>query len=114
FFFNKSTALHYSVDVKDEEDNVIDKTNVKVSLKYIAKVATSQTEMGYQEINENYNYGKNLIANSDCKACHQMNAKSVGPSFVQVSQKYINDKNAVGYLANKIITGGGGCGENMQ
>jgi cytochrome c len=27
---------------------------------------------------------------------------------VQVSQKYINDKNAVGYLANKIITGGGG------
>ncbi len=64
--------------------------------------------MGHQQINENYNYGKNLVANSDCKACHQINAKSVGPSFMQVSQKYINDKNAIGYLANKIITGGGG------
>lgn len=108
FFFNKSTALHYNIDVKDKEDNVIDKNKVKVSLKYIAKVAGEQTEMGHQQINENYNYGKNLIANSDCKACHQMNAKSVGPAFMQVSQKYINDKNAVGYLANKIITGGSG------
>lgn len=108
FFFPKTTALHYSVDINDKEDNVIDKKNVNVSLKYIAKVAGSQTEMGHQQINENYNYGKNLIANSDCKACHQINAKSVGPSFMRVSQKYINDKNAIGYLANKIITGGGG------
>ncbi len=108
FFFNKSTALHYNVDVQDKEDNVIDKNNVKVLLKYIAKVAGTQAEMGHQQINENYNYGKNLIANSDCKACHQVNAKSVGPSFMQVSQKYINDKNAPGYLANKIITGGSG------
>ncbi len=108
FFFPKSTALHYNVDINDKEDNAIDKNNVKVTLKYIAKVAGSQTEMGHQQINENYNYGKNLVANSDCKACHQINAKSVGPSFMQVSQKYINDKNAIGYLANKIITGGGG------
>ena len=108
FFFGKSTALHYNVDVKDKEDNVIDKNNIKVTLKYIAKVADGQPEMGHQQINENYNYGKNLIANSDCKACHQLNAKSVGPSFMQVSMKYINDKNAPGYLANKIITGGSG------
>ncbi len=108
FFFNKSTALHYNVDVKDKEDNTIDKNNIKVTLKYIAKVAGSQAEMGHQQINENYNYGKSLMANSDCKACHQMNAKSVGPSFMQVSQKYMNDKNAPGYLANKIITGGSG------
>jgi len=108
FFFNKSTSLHYNVDIKDKEDNVIDKNNVKVTLKYIAKVAGGQTEMGHQQINENYNYGKNLMANSDCKACHQMNAKSVGPSFMQVSMKYVNDKNAPGYLANKIITGGSG------
>lgn len=108
FFFNKSTALHYSVDVKDKEDNVIDKNRVKVSLKYIPKVASSEPQMGHQQINENYNYGKNLIASSDCKACHQLNAKSVGPSFMRVSMKYINDKNAPNYLANKIITGGSG------
>ncbi len=39
FFFPKSTALHYNVDINDKEDNAIDKNNVKVTLKYIAKVA---------------------------------------------------------------------------
>ncbi|MBD0365797.1 MAG: carbohydrate-binding protein, partial [Flavisolibacter sp.] len=108
FFFNKSTALHYTVDVKDNEDVVIDKKRVKVSLKYIPKVANTLAVLGHQQVDVDYNLGKNLIANSDCKACHQFNAKSVGPSFMAVSKKYVNDKNAIGYLANKIIIGGGG------
>ncbi|MDB5250553.1 MAG: glycosyl hydrolase [Segetibacter sp.] len=108
FFFSKTTALNYKVDVSDKEDGAIDKKNVKVSLKYIPKVAGAQAQMGHQQINENYNYGLSLMANSDCKACHQMDAKSVGPSFMAISKKYINDKNAPGYLANKIITGGSG------
>lgn len=108
FYFANSTGLNYNVDVKDKEDGTIDKNNVKVSLKYIPKIGSMQALTGHQEINENYNYGKSLINNSDCKACHQMNAKSVGPSFMEVSKKYINDKNAIGYLANKIITGGAG------
>lgn len=108
FFFPKSTALHYKVDVADKEDAVIDKKKIKVSLKYIPKVAGTETQIGHMQINENYNYGKSLISSSDCKACHQTNAKSVGPSFMAVSMKYASDKNAVGYLANKIITGGSG------
>ncbi len=108
FFFPKTTALHYDVQVTDKEESSIDKKKVKVTVKYIPKVASSQSLEGHQQINENYNYGMNLIANSDCKACHQMNAKSVGPSFMDVSKKYISDKNAVGYLANKVITGGAG------
>jgi cytochrome c len=108
FYFPKSTGLKYSVDVKDKEDGTIDKNNLKVTLKYIAKVAGSQNQVGHQQITETYNYGKSLIASSDCKACHQLNAKSVGPSFMDVSRKYINDKNAIGYLANKVITGGAG------
>lgn len=108
FYFTKSTGLNYHVDVKDKEDVNIDKNKIKVSLKYIPKVASTQAVIGHQEINENYNYGKNLISSSDCKACHQVNAKSVGPSFMEVSKKYINDKNAIGYLANKVITGGSG------
>jgi cytochrome c len=108
FFFPKATALNYNVDVTDKEDKVIDNKKVKIALKYIPKVAGQQSEMGHQQINENYNYGKSLIASSDCKACHQVNAKSVGPSFMAISTKYISDKNAPGYLANKIITGGGG------
>jgi cytochrome c len=108
FFFPRATAFNYNVEVTDKEDKVIDKKKVKVGLKYIAKVAGQQAEMGHVQLNENYNYGKSLMASSDCKACHQMNAKSVGPSFVRIAAKYKNDNNAVGYLANKIISGGAG------
>ncbi len=108
FFFPFSTALNYAVAVSDKEDAAIDKKNVRVALKYIPKVAASEPLMGHQQMDENYNLGKNIIASSDCKACHQVNAKSVGPSFMEISKRYINDKNAVGYLSNKIIIGGGG------
>jgi cytochrome c len=108
FFFPKATAFNYNVEVSDKEDKLIDSKKMKVTFKYIAKVAGQQAGLGHQQVNENYNYGKSLMAGSDCKACHQLSAKSVGPSFMQISAKYVNDKNAVGYLANKIITGGAG------
>ena len=109
FFFPKPTALHYTVDVSDKEDSVIDAKKVSVILKYLSKVAPTQNAPGHQQVDGDYNFGKTLVAGSDCKACHQMNAKSVGPSFMMVSQRYGNDKNAIGYLSNKIITGGGGA-----
>lgn len=58
---------------------------------------------------QSYEKGKNLIATSDCLACHQVDQKLVGPGYVEVAQKYeFNDKN-VDYLANKIIEGGAGA-----
>jgi len=108
FFFPKATTFNYKVDVKDNEDKVIDAKKVKVNLDYIAKVESTQALVGHQEITPSYNFGKSLVAKSDCKACHQINGKSVGPSFMQVAQRYSGNKDAVGRLAKKIITGGGG------
>lgn len=108
FFFPKATKFNYRIDVKDNEDKVIDRKKIKVDLNFIAKVQNNQSLIGHQEITPSYNYGKSLIANSDCKACHQVNAVSVGPSFMRVSQRYSTDKSAVGKLADKIIKGGGG------
>nr|WP_068886910.1 ThuA domain-containing protein [Pedobacter panaciterrae] len=108
FFFPKATNFNYKVDVKDNEDKVIDVKKVKVNLDFIAKVESNQALVGHQEISPTYNFGKSLVAKSDCKACHQINGKSVGPSFMQVAQRYSGNKEAVGTLAKKIITGGGG------
>ena len=59
--------------------------------------------------------GKALISNSDCFACHQLDKKSVGPSFLEISKAYENRGNEVGRLANRIINGGGGVwGEHMM
>lgn len=108
FFFADTTPLKYAVEVKDNEDKTIDQKKVQVSLNYIPKVARNEQLAGHQQITSSYNLGKNLMAGSDCKACHQMEKSSVGPAFVEVSKKYTGDKNAVAKLANKIIIGGGG------
>ncbi|MCD8741580.1 ThuA domain-containing protein [Mucilaginibacter roseus] len=108
FFTPQTQAIKYKVDVKDNEDKTIDPKQVRVVLNYIAKVQSNKALIGHQALTPTYNYGKELIANSDCKACHQVDAKSVGPSFVDVAKRYANDKGAVDKLADKIIKGGGG------
>ncbi|MBO0933497.1 PQQ-dependent sugar dehydrogenase [Fibrella aquatilis] len=108
FFFPNQKTLVYNVMVKDNEDKLIDKKRVNVALNYIPKVADNSPQLGHQQLSATYNLGKSLIAGSDCKACHQVAAKSVGPAFTEISKKYRDDKTATAKLANKIITGGGG------
>ena len=80
---------------------------MKVVLNYIPKVS-SEPMTGHQQLTASFNLGKSLVAGSDCKACHQVAAKSVGPAFVEVAKKYRDDKTATAKLANKVIVGGGG------
>ncbi|RYF53215.1 MAG: carbohydrate-binding protein, partial [Cytophagaceae bacterium] len=60
--------------------------------------------------------GKELLNTSDCKACHAMSAKSIGPSLMDVSKRYHPaGESAVDMLAKKIITGGNGnWGKNVM
>jgi len=44
----------------------------------------------------------------DCKSCHKLDEKSIGPSYTDVAKKYSNDNSASEYLVNKIIRGGSG------
>ena len=52
--------------------------------------------------------GKRLIDGSDCLSCHKIDEKSIGPEYVAVANKYKDEINAISYLSNKIINGGGG------
>ncbi|MET3128900.1 cytochrome c [Arcicella rosea] len=113
FFIPTQTPFKYSVSVKDKEDQLIDSKRVKVVLNYIPKVS-KEPLMGHQQLTSTFSLGKSLIAGSDCKACHQVNAKSVGPSFTEVSKRYKDDKTAIAKLANKIIIGGGGVWDDRE
>lgn len=108
FFFPETTSFSYSVSVEDNEDSVIEKKNIKVSLRYIPKVTANLATPELEKITNSFNLGKTLLKGSDCKACHQLNQKSIGPAFMDISKRYQNDENAVATLANKVITGGGG------
>ncbi|MDR6564829.1 MULTISPECIES: PQQ-dependent sugar dehydrogenase [unclassified Arcicella] len=113
FFKPSQTTLKYAVSVKDKEDKIIDPKKVKVILNYIPKVSREPL-MGHQQLTSTFSLGKSLIAGSDCKACHQVNAKSVGPSFTEVAKRYRDDKTAIAKLANKIIIGGGGVWDERE
>lgn len=53
--------------------------------------------------------GLKLMDGSDCKACHSVEKKSIGPAYQQIALKYKNDLEAAGRLAQKIISGGAGA-----
>lgn len=57
-----------------------------------------------QEIEE----GRILISKSDCIACHSVENKMVGPSYLSISQKYPLAEANVANLSQKITAGGSG------
>ena len=121
-FFWEGSPFAYEVNVSDKEDgalgNGIQPEQVVVTIDYLERgYDENEIAMGHQALMEASQFiiGKGLIAGSDCAACHQMDIKSIGPSYVQIAEKYQGQDDAVPYLATKIINGGGGVwGETVM
>jgi cytochrome c len=45
-------------------------------------------------------------ANAKCGACHKLDAKAVGPSYMEIAAKYKGDADAAGKIAANISKGG--------
>lgn len=52
--------------------------------------------------------GKRLVETSDCMRCHGWERHYVGPSFIDIAQRYRDRPDAAEYLARKIREGGAG------
>jgi cytochrome c len=52
--------------------------------------------------------GEALVKQSDCTACHAVDHKVVGPSFIDVAKRYAGQKGATEKLLRKIREGGSG------
>ena len=107
-FYLPGVPFRYAVSVKDESDTAaIDPQNFMVSVDYIEGFDKAAANMGHQQ-GEAIIEGKSMTLSLDCKSCHKENEKSIGPSYVQVAQRYKDDPEAMNYLTEKIIKGGGG------
>jgi cytochrome c len=63
---------------------------------------------------ENEQLKKLMLANN-CFACHQIDKRKYGPSFIEVANKYGCDKSVIATLATKIKNGGTGVwGEDVM
>ena len=114
-FYFDNQVFNYEVEVGDKEDgtigNGIDPNRINVSIDYLERgYDVTEIAQGHQTMLESSNFflGKQLMDDSDCVTCHQLNKQSIGPSYKDIAKKYKTDKNAITYLAGQIIKGGGG------
>lgn len=108
-FYFPNKPVEYVVKVKDANDSAAAKNNARliVSAEYMEGRDMAAASQGHQVMTEAM-IGKSLMLSLDCKSCHQIDQKSVGPSYTDVAKKYEKDPNAVSYLVSKIIKGGSG------
>jgi len=115
-FFFANNPIDYKIDVIDKEDGsmsggTISPDQVSINFDYAPEgfdpIEIAQNHVATDEWTE-FSKGLQLINASDCKSCHIMDKKSVGPAYLDVAAKYKNDASAPEKLAAKIITGGSG------
>ena len=107
-FYLNGQPVKYAVKVTDNpESGAIDPSNIYVSVDYLEGVDRASLATGHQEASSVLT-GKALTLSQDCKTCHKEDEKSIGPSYLQVSEKYKGHKDGQAYLQNKISEGGSG------
>lgn len=113
-FFFADKPIDYEVKVADKEDGTlaggkISPEDVVVTVNYLEGFDKTMLAQGHQA-NLGFSAGKRLIELSDCKSCHSITEKSIGPAYVSVSQKYAKERRAdiINRLSAKVIKGGGG------
>jgi cytochrome c len=114
-FYWDNSKLDYNVDVSDSEDGSINKgidpSAITFTADYLAQghdvTEIIQGHQANMEASSNL-VGKTLFESSDCKACHTLNEKSVGPTLTQIADKYAGQEESVKPLIDKVIKGGSG------
>jgi cytochrome c len=108
-FYWDEPNVAYEAKVVDREDGRlgrgIDARRVNVALTYDAP-AVATPAAGHQPVAATDGLAR--IKKSDCLACHAVDHASLGPSYVQVAQRYAGQREAMQQLMTKIVTGGSG------
>lgn len=114
FYFPDQT-INYKVLVSDQEDGAIAESKIALTVDYLEmgydETSIAQGHMALSQIKSS-SPGLEAIGKSDCVSCHKVNEKSIGPSYIDISKKYVKQNivrsKKIDYLTAKIKNGGGG------
>jgi len=111
-FYFPASPIQYSVQVRDKEDGStsdgkISPGAVSVTFNHLKGFDMTRIAQGHQRSPIELP-GKSLMERSDCKSCHLLEEKSVGPSYKEIALKYKGQRGARDQLAAKVIKGGAG------
>jgi cytochrome c len=116
YFYFPGASVKYKVNVNDREDGSLDggqifPEQISVTIDELAEGFDQvHLEQGHKMSDENSRFatGKKLISESDCKSCHAIDKKSIGPAYISVAEKYKEKTGIVEKLSDKVIKGGSG------
>jgi cytochrome c len=107
-FYFEGQPVAYSVDVTDPANTgAIDPKGLVVSADYTEGTDKAATSQGHQVLSTAFE-GKNIMLSLDCKTCHKVDEKSIGPSFTDVAKRYAKDPEIFSKLMQKVMKGGSG------
>ncbi|MFS4418109.1 ThuA domain-containing protein [Maribacter sp. 2307ULW6-5] len=114
-FYLPGKSLDYAVSVNDPDgQDTVDETSIYVSVDYLEGMDKVAMNLGHQQVSAAVT-GKALTQSMDCKTCHKELGPSIGPSYMEISEKYKERRDAITYLQGKIVQGGSGVwGEVMM
>lgn len=115
FFWDRGN-VPYEIAIIDQEDGStldggLDPSQVTVTFDYLdGSEDLTLVAQGHEAIASAavVAAGKMRIQQNGCIACHALDKKILGPAYKDVALKYKDNKDAVAYLGQKIITGGSG------
>ena len=114
-FFFPQGQIDYDVNVSDKEDGSIgkgiDAKSIVVSIDYTSEgFDYAPIQLGHAQLDASSRnlVAESLIRASDCRTCHTIDVKAVGPSFKMVADKYRNAPGMGDSLAKRIIKGSTG------
>ncbi|MCF0069724.1 PQQ-dependent sugar dehydrogenase [Dyadobacter sp. CY261] len=120
-FYWPDQTIAYKTKITDKEDQLkggIDPGRAVVTFEHIPfgeditlAAQNYESAVGTTRLSA----GEKLISESDCKACHGLDKKSIGPAYTEIAKRYKGDAKAVEKLAAKVLSGGNGnWGENAM
>ena len=113
-FFQPGVAIEYKVVVHDDEDGTSDPDDAEEDGKHFIEAGASM-RVGVEAMplvpnagEANDDPGLTLIKKSDCLNCHAMNRSLVGPSFVQIADKYREQPHQLAQSVKRVLNGSTG------
>ena len=110
-FFFPGKPVRYAVRVSDREDGSLPGRIPESRVRFTADFSKEAPMAGAGHRAappEPHAEGRRLIDAGTCLSCHQVDRKSIGPSYTSVAQRYRGDTSATARLARKIRRGGSG------
>lgn len=111
--FNWDSWINYSIRVTDAEDGSseyeeISPKEVFLEVTYLPGSSKTNENNAVKAAAIRDPPGFALMKSSTCFNCHMVKAKGTGPSFLEISRKYVHNSANIGMLAKKVIKGSSG------